>query len=67
VFDKNKWDEKLEAIQKHLHERILTKKLVDEIMIREWQNRSSYPKRTPGHIEAAETAFVLGRDIKLQK
>ena len=58
MFNKNKRDEKLEAIQKHLHKRILTKKLVEEIMIREWQNRLSYPKRTPSYIKANKNTYI---------
>ena len=48
VYDSKTWTNKLDAIQKHLHERILSSALVDDIMIGEWRKRPTYPKRTAG-------------------
>ena len=44
VYDSKTWTNKLKAIQKHLHERILNSALVDDIMIGEWKKRPAYPK-----------------------
>jgi hypothetical protein len=62
VYDKRKWEDALNDVQKKLHERILTTALLDQIISKEWKKWSTYPSRTTGNIQD-EAESVLRMEV----
>jgi hypothetical protein len=70
VYDSKTWTNKLDAIQKHLNERILSSALVDDIMIGEWKKcpnaqniLQDSPMRPPERGQNLKITWRFGGDM----